>query len=61
MSEKKYYTIQSRYLPDLIHHLANRLSACDEVAGIELETFSNGDVNVIVGGLNAATLKKEGA
>jgi hypothetical protein len=61
MSETKSYKIQSRHLPDLIHRLAIRLAAGGEVVRIELETFSNGDVNVIVGGMNAATLKKEGS
>jgi len=60
MTKTEHYSIPVTWIPDLIHRLSEAVvteGAASSVT-IELEMFNNGDVNVIVAGRMAATLKK---
>jgi hypothetical protein len=56
MKDQVNYTMNRVSAVDLIHRLSKCLSVHDGVVRVSLHTFDDGDINIEVDGLLAATL-----
>ena len=58
---RRHYRLHRNHIPDLIYRLSRAMVSGDDKHWVEVELheFDDGDVNVIVNDLTAATLKEE--